>query len=162
MDVHEEEVPPAQWRHRCAELVASGAGFVDFLTAVDHPGAGQFEVLVHLVDVERRSRHVVRTLIDRQAAELESLVDSLPGVAWHERETHEMFGIMFLGNPDLRQLLTTGDVGMPLRRTTPLPARLATAWPGAHDPAAGPRGATRAARPRQAPAAPGVPWEWLS
>ncbi|MGB8021010.1 MAG: NADH-quinone oxidoreductase subunit C [Candidatus Nanopelagicales bacterium] len=161
MDVHEEDVQPAQWRDRCAGLVATGAGFVDFLTAVDRPAAGELDVVVHLVDLGRRTQHLIRTTVDRDHAELDSLVGILPGVAWHERETHEMFGVYFAGNPDLRPLLTTDDADRPLLRTTPLPARLLSAWPGACEPAERPPGATRAARQRSAPPVPGVPREWL-
>jgi NADH-quinone oxidoreductase subunit C len=144
---------------------------LDFLAAVDDPAAGQVEVVVHLVDVDARLRHLVRTRVDRAAPVLDSLVPVLPGAAWHEREAHEMVGVGFAGNDDLRPLLTTGDAGHPLRRTTPLVARVGTPWPGASDPAdrpaeptaggAGGPGAGRiAARPRSRLAPPGIPAEW--
>lgn len=161
MDVHEEDVAPARWRDRCAGLVAAGAGFVDFLTAVDRPAAGELDVVVHLVDLDRRARHLLRTTVDREHAELDSLVGVLPGASWHEREAHEMFGIDFTGNPDLRRLLTMDDADRPLLRTTPLAARLLSAWPGAAEPADQPSGVPRAARARSAPPVPGVPREWL-
>ena len=98
--------------------------------------------------------------VDRDAPVLDSLVGVYPGASWHEREVHEMFGVTFAGNPDLRPLLTTGDAGHPLRRTTPLPARVATPWPGAVEPSDRPAGDRVAARPRSRPGPPGVPSEW--
>jgi NADH-quinone oxidoreductase subunit C len=161
--VREETVTAADWRARCAQVVGSGATMLDFLTAVDDPGAGEFEVLAHLVDVEGRVRHLLRTRVDRHAAELDSLVDLVAGAGWHEREVHEMFGVAFRGSPDLRPLLTTGDMGHPLRRTTPLPARTSIPWPGAFDPSDRPPAQATgrvAARPRSRPAPPGVAAEW--
>lgn len=166
MDVHEEVVPAGGWHARCAELIASGADMLDFLAAIDEPGPDEIEVVVHLVDVPRRSRHLVRTRLDRGAPALASVVDVAPGAAWHEREAHEMLGVQFIANPDLRPLLTTGEMGFPLRRTTPLPARVQTPWPGAFDPSDRPPAPVPGAagrvpsRPRSRPAPPGVPAEW--
>ena len=43
------------------------------------------------------------------------------GANWHERETHEMFGIGFDGHPDLRNLYLPGEFeGLPLRKDFPL------------------------------------------
>ena len=154
--------PPAAWLAHCTDLAAAGATMLDMLTAVDDPGDGRIEVVAHLVDVAGRERHL--RVDDRWTATtpvLDSLVGVYPGAAWHEREVHEMFGVVFAGNPDLRPLLTTGDAGHPLRRTTPLPARVATPWPGCGR-------SPRTARPvtawphvrGRAPGPPGVPPEW--
>lgn len=63
-----------------------------------------------------------------------SWIDTYPGAAWHERETHEMFGITFLGNDDMRNLyLPTDFEGYPLRKDFPLLARLVKPWPGIVD-----------------------------
>jgi NADH:ubiquinone oxidoreductase subunit C len=167
MQSAEATVAAGAWLEQCVALAGDGHTMLDFLTAIDDPGAGRIEVLAHLVDVAGRRRVLVRTNIPREAPVLDSLVVELPGAAWHEREVHEMFGVRFAGNPDLRPLLTTGDMGLPLRRTTPLPARLQTPWPGAVDPADRPAatvpgspGLRVAARPRSRLAAPGIPSEW--
>ena len=139
---------------------------LDFLAAIDEPGAGEVEVIVHLVDVQRAVRHLVRTRVPREAPVLDSLVTLLPGAGWHEREAHEMVGVRFAGNDDLRPLLSDGSAGHPLRRTTPLPARVQTPWPGAADPADRPPAtaagapARVAARPRARLQPPGIPPEW--
>ncbi len=57
-----------------------------------------------------------------------------PGAEWHERETHEMFGINFAQHPGLRPLYLPGAFeGHPLRKDFPLLARLVKPWPGIVD-----------------------------
>jgi NADH-quinone oxidoreductase subunit C len=158
--VHEHRVDAGQWQAHCAARAAAGAAMLDMLTAVDDPDAGRIEVVAHLVDVPARQRHLVWTLVDRADPVLDSLVDVYPGAAWHEREVLEMFGVRFVGNPDRRPLLTTGEMGYPLRRTTPLSARITTPWPGAVEPSDRPAGDRAAARPRTRPGPPGVPSQW--
>ena len=57
------------------------------------------------------------------------------GAAWHERETHEMFGVVFDGHPGLDPLLLPdGFDGAPLRKNFVLAARRDQDWPGAKEP----------------------------
>jgi NADH-quinone oxidoreductase subunit C len=61
-------------------------------------------------------------------------IHTYAGAAWHEREAHEMFGITFEGNPDLRHIyLPTDFEGHPLRKEFPLLARVVKPWPGIVD-----------------------------
>ncbi len=61
-------------------------------------------------------------------------IKTYAGAAWHERETHEMYGIAFTGNPDMRNLyLPVEFEGYPLRKDYPLLARLIKPWPGIVD-----------------------------
>jgi NADH-quinone oxidoreductase subunit C len=56
------------------------------------------------------------------------------GAAWHEREAHEMFGIEFTGNHDLRNLYLPSEFeGHPLRKEFPLLSRVVKPWPGIVD-----------------------------
>ena len=65
---------------------------------------------------------------------VESWVSVYAGANWHERETHEMFGISFVGHPDLRNMyLPTEFEGHPLRKDFPLLARMVKPWPGIVD-----------------------------
>ena len=79
------------------------------------------------------------------------------GANWHERETHEMFGIAFAGHPNLIPLLLPdGFDGHPLRKDFVLAARVAKAWPGAKEPGEGREGAPS----RRKTLPPGVPDGW--
>ncbi len=61
-------------------------------------------------------------------------INTYAGAAWHEREAHEMFGITFTGNPDMRNLYLPAEFeGYPLRKDYPLLARLIKPWPGIVD-----------------------------
>lgn len=65
---------------------------------------------------------------------VETWVQVYAGANWHERETHEMFGISFAGHPDLRNMyLPTEFEGHPLRKDFPLLARMVKPWPGIVD-----------------------------
>ncbi len=138
-----------------------GLAYFDWLSAVDELADG-FSVCVHLAAVgtggELR-RVLLRTRVARDAAALPTATGVYAGAAWHERETHEMFGIDFTGHPGLDLLLLPeGFEGHPLRKEFVLAARVAKAWPGAKEPGESDHGADAAAttaRRRMLP--PGVP-----
>ncbi|MGW2255252.1 NADH-quinone oxidoreductase subunit C [Kitasatospora sp. NPDC001660] len=138
-----------------------GLGFFDWLSAVDELAEG-FSVVAHLASAEGHAvRHLaLRTRVPRDRAALPSAVSVYAGAAWHERETHEMFGIDFPGHPHLvTLLLPDGFEGHPLRKEFVLAARVAKAWPGAKEPGESDHGDGPARRKMQ-PAGVPDPNEW--
>ncbi|MFI1175692.1 NADH-quinone oxidoreductase subunit C [Streptomyces melanogenes] len=132
-----------------------GCTYFDWLSAVDEPGTG-FRVCAHVVALEghRVRRLLVRTTVPHTAPVLASAVDVYAGAAWHERETHEMFGVTFEGHPNLIPLLLPeGFEGHPLRKDFVLAARVAKAWPGAKEPGESEHGGPK----RRQMLPPGVP-----
>ena len=130
-----------------------GCGFFDWLSGVDEESAG-FVIVAHVYSVADRLRLLLRTRVPREEPRLASLVGVYAGAAWHERETYEMFGVVFEGHPDLRPLLLPdGFEGHPLRKDFVLAARVAKAWPGATEPGETGQGAPSRRRLRP----PGVP-----
>ena len=109
---------------------------------------------------------IVRTLVPREEPRLASVVDVYAGARWHERETHEMFGVQFTGPegdvlPLDKLLLPEEFEGHPLRKEFVLASRVAKPWPGAKEPGESehtPAGTTSRRRARP----PGVPTpeEW--
>ncbi len=91
------------------------------VTAVDWPDrAPRFEVVYHFYSTE----HFVRVRLKTRVPEGDPTVDSLAALygsaQFMERECHDMYGIVFLGNRDLRPiLLYEGFVGHPLRKDYP-------------------------------------------
>ncbi|MEU4585837.1 NADH-quinone oxidoreductase subunit C [Kitasatospora aureofaciens] len=156
------DVPAERW----IEALTSardvlGLGFFDWLSAVDELAEG-FSVVAHLAAAEAPGvRHLaLRTRVPRDGAALPSAVAVYAGAAWHERETHEMFGIDFPGHPYLATLLLPdGFEGHPLRKEFVLAARVAKDWPGAKEPGESDHGGGPARRKMQ-PAGVPDPNEW--
>ncbi|MEV6451808.1 NADH-quinone oxidoreductase subunit C [Streptomyces anulatus] len=152
------DVPAAAWltalRTARDDL---GCTYFDWLSAVDEPGTG-FRVCAHVAALGTGTvrRLMVRTTVPHDAAVLPSAIDVYAGAAWHERETHEMFGVAFDGHPHLVPLLLPeGFEGHPLRKDFVLAARVAKAWPGAKEPGEPAEGHTGPKRRAMLP--PGVP-----
>ncbi|MEU0764841.1 NADH-quinone oxidoreductase subunit C, partial [Streptomyces microflavus] len=150
------DVPAAEWitalRTARDEL---GCSYFDWLSAVDEPGTG-FRVCAHVAVLGGGTvrRLMLRTTVPHDAAVLPSAIDVYAGAAWHERETHEMFGVTFEGHPDLTPLLLPeGFEGHPLRKDFVLAARVAKAWPGAKEPGESEHGGPK----RRTMLPPGVP-----
>ncbi|MCT9089225.1 NADH-quinone oxidoreductase subunit C [Streptomyces sp. ASQP_92] len=154
------DVPADSWID--ALLVARdalGCTYFDWLSAVDEPGTG-FRVCAHVVALGggRVRRLLLRTTVAHTAAVLPSAIDVYAGAAWHERETHEMFGVDFTGHPHLVPLLLPENFeGHPLRKDFVLAARVAKAWPGAKEPGEPAAGAAHGGPKRRQMLPPGVP-----
>ncbi|WP_028960055.1 NADH-quinone oxidoreductase subunit C [Streptomyces sp. UNC401CLCol] len=130
-----------------------GCTFFDWLSAVDEPGTG-LRVTVHVAALAPVRRLLLRTTVPHEAPVLPSAVDVYAGAAWHERETHEMFGVDFTGHPGLDHLLLPDTFeGHPLRKDFVLAARVAKAWPGAKEPGESEHGGPK----RRQMLPPGVP-----
>ena len=54
-------------------------------------------------------RVVIRTRVDRKSPVVPTITEIYPGANWHERETHDFFGIKFDGHPHLIPLLLPED-----------------------------------------------------
>jgi len=80
----------------------------------------RFEICYNLLSLDWNNRVTVTVAVsDRQF--VESVTDLYPNALWYERETYDMFGVIFHGNPDLRRILTDyGFKGHPLRKDFPL------------------------------------------
>jgi len=90
---------------------------LEAITGIDWLERGQMEVVYDFAHFTSGTRVVVRTFLQREKAELPSLVTIYPSADWHERETHDFFGILFSGHPDLTPLLLPEDADFhPLRK----------------------------------------------
>ncbi len=133
-----------------------GCYFFDFLSAVDQLADG-FDVVAHvaaprpgLVDSV-----LLRARVPREEPRIGCACEVYAGAGWHERETHEMFGIDIVGHTRLDTLLLPdGFEGHPLRKDFVLASRVAKPWPGAKEPGESDHGASPSRR-RTRP--PGVP-----
>ncbi|MGW6792347.1 NADH-quinone oxidoreductase subunit C [Streptomyces chartreusis] len=148
------DVPPASWL-AALEAARDGLGctYFDWLSAVDEPGTG-FRVAAHVAALSPVRRLLVRTTVPHEAPTLPTAVGVYAGAGWHERETHEMFGVDFTDHPALDHLLLPENFeGHPLRKDFVLAARVAKAWPGAKEPGESEHGGPK----RRQMLPPGVP-----
>jgi NADH-quinone oxidoreductase subunit C len=89
--------------------------YLVFVTALDWPAEQQLEVVYRLFSYESQAAVVVRARLPRKGAHVPTASDLYPTADWHERETAELFGIVFDGHPDPRKLLLPDDLeGHPL------------------------------------------------
>ncbi|WP_420035050.1 NADH-quinone oxidoreductase subunit C [Streptomyces sp. cg28] len=154
------DVPAAEWITALETArTRLGCTYFDWLSAVDEPGTG-FRVCAHVAAVAPGSvrRLLLRTTVPHAAPMLATAVGVYAGAAWHERETHEMFGVDFTDHPGLDPLLLPdGFEGHPLRKDFVLAARVAKAWPGAKEPGEPAAGAGHGGPKRRQMLPPGVP-----
>lgn len=154
MSMEKVDVEAGEWLSHHRELHAHGFSYFDFLAATDL-GDGTIEIVAHVLSPESRDRVMSRAVV---SAVVESLASLYPAANWHEREGMELVGVEFSGHPDPRPLvLAQAYPRRPLRRETPLAARVSQPWPGLYEPGAE-EGTTRRRRPKPVP---GVNPDWL-
>lgn len=96
--------------------------YLSDLCGVDYNGRRlRFEVVYNLYSLKYRHMIRLKALIPEDDPSIDSVVSIWSGANWHERETYDMFGIVFKGHPDMRRILMPADwEGHPLRKDYPL------------------------------------------
>lgn len=91
------------------------------VTAVDYPGReNRFDVIYHFMSPVLNTRLRLRGEAN-ETTQVPSIISVFPGADWFERETYDLYGVIFIGHPDMRRLLTDyGFDGHPLRKDFPL------------------------------------------
>ncbi|TMD63994.1 MAG: NADH-quinone oxidoreductase subunit C [Chloroflexi bacterium] len=73
------------------------------------------EAVYHLRLLPRRQILQLKVRVDNDKPEVDSVVSVWPTANWHEREIYDLFGVRFIGHPDLRRILLDDDFeGYPL------------------------------------------------
>jgi NADH-quinone oxidoreductase subunit C len=100
-----------------AEILSKQGFFIEAVTGVDWIDDNQMEVVYDFNHFDELCRVVIRTRLDRDNPEVPTISHIYQGANWHERETHDFFGIKFIGHPDLSPLLLPEDADFhPLRK----------------------------------------------
>ena len=94
--------------------------FID-ICGVDYPEREKrFDVVYHLLSPYMNQRIRIKVEAGDQDT-VPSVIDVFPAANWYERETFDLYGVLFSGHPDLRRILTDyGFSGHPLRKDFPL------------------------------------------
>ncbi len=119
------EVKPASIRDVVGYLMRDAKEPYDFLASLHgcdyFPEEPRLAVHYQLLSRQRRDRIGIKTRMSAENPAVPTITDIFPGASFDERETYDMFGIVFTGNPDLRRILMPEDyVGHPLRRGFPM------------------------------------------
>ena len=111
-------VDAKSWKDIASQLRFDEALSFDYLfclTCVDWKT--HFTMVYHLTSTNHRHTLVVKSKLDRNNPEIETVSDAWRTAEFHEREVYDLFGVKFLNHPDLRRLLLTDDwEGWPLRK----------------------------------------------
>jgi NADH-quinone oxidoreductase subunit C len=98
------------------ELCSSVSG-VDYGEDVEQ----RLHVVYHLLSMTYRRRIRLEVALDVDDPHVPSVVEVYPTADWHERETWDMFGVIFDGHPALTRILMPDDWdGHPQRKDYPL------------------------------------------
>lgn len=131
-----EDDPSEQAAEEIAGDDADAAGGSDAEPTIQHGvtgGESRFQMLARVTDLRRHVGVTIKADVP-DTMSMPTWIGSYAGANWHERETHEMFGIGFDGHPDLRNLYLPGEFeGFPLRKDFPLLSRMVKPWPGIVD-----------------------------
>lgn len=119
-------VPREQVAAVCAHLKTAPGFEFDMLADITGADRGpeeepRFEVNYHLFSTKRYHRVRLKVLLDQADTHVPTVTTVWRTANWHERETFDMFGVIFDGHPDLRRILLPDDwQGHALRKDFPL------------------------------------------
>jgi len=111
-------VEAADWPKLAQALRFKDDLFFDYLfclTCVDWKT--HLSMVYHLSSTLHRHNIVIKSKLNREKPEIQTVCDIWRTAEFHEREVYELFGVNFLQHPDLRKLILPDDwVGYPLRK----------------------------------------------
>lgn len=111
-------IEPTSWKSLAEQLNRTAGLEFDFLfclTCVDWKT--HLTMVFHLTSTIHRHTLVVKSKLDRNNAEIETVAHIWQTAEFHEREVYDLFGVKFLHHPDLRRLFMTDEyIGWPLRK----------------------------------------------
>jgi NADH-quinone oxidoreductase subunit C len=114
-----------------AALKVLGFNYYSWGGGVDWPADDKLEVFDHVESMATNLQVTVKCEVPRSSPRLPTAIPVYAGADWHERETWELFGIVFVGHPRLRRLLLADwQEGFPMRKDEVLRARVEKPWPG--------------------------------
>lgn len=80
----------------------------------------RFASVYHLLSISKNQRIRIKVYIEEEPV-VPSVIDIWKSADWFERESYDLFGIVYEGHPDLRRILTDyGFKGHPFRKDFPL------------------------------------------
>ncbi|RJE70596.1 NADH-quinone oxidoreductase subunit C [Reichenbachiella sp. MSK19-1] len=114
-------IAPDYIKDVCLYLRDNDQSYFDMLsclTAIDNgPEINTMEVVYNLYSIPLEQSLMLKVTLDRDKPEIDSMTELWKTADWHEREAYDLFGVQFVGHPDLRRILMPGDwQGHPMRK----------------------------------------------
>jgi NADH-quinone oxidoreductase subunit C/D len=113
LEIPKEEIIPVLRHFKATQRF----DFLMDICGVDYPArAKRFDVVYHLFSSKDSSRLRIKCMVGENET-IDSAIHTWIGADWFEREAYDMFGLQFVGHPNLRKILTHHQfVGHPLRK----------------------------------------------
>jgi NADH-quinone oxidoreductase subunit C len=93
-----------------ARIMDEAGFFLEAITGVDWIKEDKLEVIYDYNQYgQEQCRVVVRAFVSRSEPQIPTIMDVMPSADWHERETHDFYGIRFTGHPNLIPILLPED-----------------------------------------------------
>lgn len=117
-----------EWETTAATGQGFSRGVTRMLDGTPPPGktgenatSRRFAVAYHLLSIKNNERLRVKAYLPNTQPVIDTVVNIWSSADWYERETFDLFGILFKSHPDLRRILTDyGFIGHPFRKDFPL------------------------------------------
>lgn len=98
-------------------LKQAGFDLFLFVGGIDYPESIKLTYRVYSSKRQNKLAVMIKTEVPKSDPVVDSLVPLWSAANWHERETYDLYGVIFKGHPDLRRIFMPQDwVGHPLRK----------------------------------------------
>lgn len=106
---------PDQLTEHAHNLKESGFDYISYITAVDY--STTLDLVYAVRSFEKNEENIWKVSLDSSNLRVPSLAPIYKGADWHEREVYDLFGVEFIGHPNLKRILLPDDwEGHPLRK----------------------------------------------
>jgi len=106
---------PDQLTQHAYNLKENGFDYLSYITAVDY--STTLDLVYAVRSFEKNEENIWKVSLDSSNLRVQSLAPIYKGAEWHEREVYDLFGVEFIGHPNLKRILLPDDwEGHPLRK----------------------------------------------
>jgi NADH-quinone oxidoreductase subunit C len=115
-------VAPDEIREAAKLVQGAGYNFFEDVTAVDwYPTEPRFQVSYHILSHSLKQRIRLRVFVPGDDPAVDSITSVWPSANFYEREVFDLFGVRFVGHPNLRRIMMPDEwAGHPLRKDYPV------------------------------------------